>query len=259
MRLDLAPPTAQYNSASQIARVTTELWVNQNFYCPSCGLSLASYPPGERVYDFYSPNCRENFQLKSASHRIGSSILGSAYQPTLNSILSNRQPSLLLLHYDRPEWVVKDFSIIHRACITESCIVPRNPLSRTARRAGWQGCIISLDRIPKLGKVNVVERGIVREKSQVLAQWRQSNLLLKKGPDVRGWLADILTCVEKLLTTFTLDDMYAFEEELSQKHPDNHNIRPKIRQQLQALRKLGLVKFMSPGVYQYQATSSANP
>ena len=78
-----------------------------------------------------------------------------------------------------------------------------------------------------------------------------SNLLLKTNPELRGWLADVLSCVERLFSTFTIDDMYGFEEELATRHPENHNIRPKIRQQLQVLRDLGLVKFVTPGLYQY--------
>jgi type II restriction enzyme len=52
-----------------------------------------------------------------------------------------------------------------------------------------------------------------------------------------------------LYSTFTLENVYSFEKELSDKHPKNRNVRPKIRQQLQLLRDLGLVEFVTPGVY----------
>ncbi len=158
---------------------------------------------------------------------------------------------MFLLHYDQPNWSAEALTIIHRSCITTSCIIPRRPLSPTARRAGWQGCLYSLDDIPKLGKIEVVNQGVIREKKEVLAQWKQSNSLLRTKPNLRGWVADILTCVERLPTTFKLDELYEFEEELAGKHRDNHNVRPKIRQQLQVLRDLGLVKFVSPGEYEY--------
>lgn len=58
-------------------------------------------------------------------------------------------------------------------------------------------------------------------------------------------------CVERLYSTFTLSNVYAFENELAQKHPNNRNIRAKIRQQLQLLRDQGLVEFVSPRVYRY--------
>jgi len=166
---------------------------------------------------------------------------------------------MFLLRYNRIKWKVEDLLLIHRSCITTSCVIPRKPLSSTARRAGWQGCLYLLDRIPKLGQIEVVNHGIVREKAEVLTQWRQSDSLLGSKPEIRGWLADVLTCVERLLSTFALDDMYAFEAELAEKHPENHNTRPKIRQQLQVLRDLGLVKFVSPGVYKYLGSDTDRP
>ena len=255
--MDVSP--SELTSASQIARVSTESWTIRNFYCPSCGLALAPYRPGTRVYDFYSPSCAERFQLKAGSHTFSNRVLGSEFHTTLISVLSGQQPSMFLLRYDRIRWAVEDLMLIHRACITASCIIPRKPLSSTARRAGWQGCLYLLDRIPKLGQIEVINHGIVREKAEVLTQWRRSDSLLGSKPEVRGWLADILTCVERLLSTFALDDMYAFEAELADKHPENHNIRPKIRQQLQVLRDLGLVKFVSPGVYKYLGSDTDRP
>jgi len=235
----------------------TEKWTEANFYCPSCGLNLVSYPQGTKVYDFFSPSCAERYQLKSAANRFSHTLLGSEFHTTLRSILAGQQPSMFLLHYDRIKWMVEDFLVIHRSCITTSCIVPRKPLSSEARRAGWQGCVYTLDRIPKLGQIEVINQGRVRDKSEVLMQWRQSDSLLKAKPKFRGWLADILTCVERLFSTFTLDDMYAFEGELAEKHPENHNIRPKIRQQLQVLRDLGLLEFVGPGVYQFLRSHEA--
>lgn len=251
MDLRLISPENRFTSASQIARLATEGWAMRSFYCPSCGCGLGSYRPGTKVYDFFSPECKELFQLKSAGHSFSHYVLGSEYHTTLNSVLNNNFPSLILLHYNRIEWAVEDLSVIHRACITENCIIPRRPLSITARRAGWQGCLISIEDTPKLGQIDVITHEVVREKASVLAQWKQANSLLRTKPEYRGWLADILTCVEKLFSTFSLDDMYAFEEELGEKHPENHNIRPKIRQQLQILRDLGIVKFVSPGIYEY--------
>lgn len=60
----------------------------------------------------------------------------------------------------------------------------------------------------------------------------------------RSWLMDVLYCVNRLpLTMFTLADMYKYEDELKMKHPNNNNVRPKIRQQLQLLRDKGVIDF----------------
>jgi type II restriction enzyme len=48
---------------------------------------------------------------------------------------------------------------------------------------------------------------------------------------------------------FTLADVYKFEQELSAIYPKNQNVKPKIRQQLQVLRDVGLIEFLGKGVY----------
>ena len=40
-----------------------------------------------------------------------------------------------------------------------------------------------------------------------------------------------------------------FEKVLEMKYPSNHNIRPKIRQQLQVLRDRGIIEFLGNGNY----------
>ena len=59
-----------------------------------------------------------------------------------------------------------------------------------------------------------------------------------------------MKCVEDLgKSEFELDDVYTFEERLSRLYPDNKNVRPKIRQQLQFLRDRGYLDFVSRGYY----------
>ncbi|MCD4810117.1 MAG: hypothetical protein K8R17_09510, partial [Methanosarcinales archaeon] len=49
--------------------------------------------------------------------------------------------------------------------------------------------------------------------------------------------------------TFSLEEAYAFEDILSDKYPNNHNIKDKIRQQLQYLRDLGLTPIFVSRLY----------
>lgn len=247
--LNLIHQESGYRSASQLARLSTERWALDNFYCASCGASLSPYPASTPLYDFHSIDCSEKFQLKASRRQFGRTVLDSEYHTALRGVMQDAYPSLILLHYDPAKWVVSDLELVHRACITSSCLVPRRPLGAGARRAGWQGCLISLVDVPSLGRINVIRGGVVRPRSEVLSQWKQSNRLLEAEPQARGWLADVLRCVERLYSTFTLENMYSFEAELAAKHPKNRNIKPKIRQQLQVLRDLGLVEFMTPGVY----------
>jgi type II restriction enzyme len=248
--LDLRLSTeAAYKSASQLARVSTERWTRDNFYCASCGASLVPFPTNTPLYDFHSPDCRERFQLKASRRPFGSSVLDSEYHTALEGVMNDAYPSLILLRYDSVKWAVVDLELVHRACITTSCLVPRKALGASTRRAGWQGCLISLASVPSLGRIDVIRNGIAQPKTAVLEQWKQSNRLLQTEPQARGWLADVLRCVERLFSTFTLENVYAFETELAAKHPKNRFIRAKIRQQLQVLRDLDLIEFVSPGVY----------
>ena len=61
---------------------------------------------------------------------------------------------------------------------------------------------------------------------------------------------DVLNCINKIpLHIFSLEDMYSFELELQNKHPEIHNVKPKIRQQLQLLRDKGFIEFLGKGMY----------
>jgi type II restriction enzyme len=48
---------------------------------------------------------------------------------------------------------------------------------------------------------------------------------------------------------FSLQDVYAYENDLSTIYPSNRSVKPKIRQQLQLLRDLGFVRFDGGGYY----------
>ena len=85
----------------------------------------------------------------------------------------------------------------------------------------------------------------------MLAEW-QKTLFLREEKEIsaKGWLLDIMACIEKLGDKkFSLNEMYAFENALSKKHPDNRHIKNKIRQQLQVLRDKGYLDFVSRGYY----------
>lgn len=65
-----------------------------------------------------------------------------------------------------------------------------------------------------------------------------------------GWRLDVFNAVTKISQNiFDLRTVYEFENELQKLHPENKNIEPKIRQQLQQLRDLGLIEFVQPGIY----------
>jgi type II restriction enzyme len=116
------------------------------------------------------------------------------------------------------------------------------------------GSNILLGRVPESGKIQIVQNGLVRAKEAVLAEWQRTLFLRNESPETRGWLLDVMRCVESLgKPEFTLDEVYAFERHLGDLYPGNQNVKPKIRQQLQYLRDRGFVEFVSRGSYRLRS------
>lgn len=63
-----------------------------------------------------------------------------------------------------------------------------------------------------------------------------------------------MKCIEAIgKPEFTIEDIYAFEDQLSGLYPENQNVKPKIRQQLQFLRDRGYIDFVSRGYYRLRS------
>ena len=243
---------AKYKSTSQKARVLTEYWVNKSVFCPNCGhLNIDKHPNNQPVADFYCSNCGEDYELKSKQNSIGMKILDGAYRTKMERLRSNSNPNLFVLNYNLQNLSVLDFFVIPKYFFIPEIIEERKPLSENARRAGWIGSNILLQKIPQAGKIFLVRDQRVRSKEKVLAEW-QKILFLQEEKEIsaRGWLLDIMRYIEKLgKREFALNDIYAFENELSILHPDNKYIRDKIRQQLQFLRDKNYLKFLGNAKY----------
>lgn len=64
------------------------------------------------------------------------------------------------------------------------------------------------------------------------------------------WALDVFEYVKRIPSNdFYMDDIYVFEDEIQKKHPNNNNIRAKIRQQLQVLCAKGLIQRVDKGHY----------
>ena len=242
---------ADYKSPSQIARVLTEDWVVRNLYCPACTSNhLAPTRTGTRVVDFVCHECEDRFQLKSSKNPFGPRVTDAAYGPMIDSVRRGTNPNFILLHYQPTQWVVRGLLVIPQQFFSESCIHRRKPLSPNARRAGWVGCDIMLNRLPHDARVVMIHGGRIKPVSSVRRQFERFRFLKGRVVQVRGWLADVLRCVSNIgRRQFTLDEVYAYEQELAALHPRNHRVRDKIRQQLQVLRDRGMLRFVRRGVY----------
>lgn len=241
----------QYHSNSQIARVLTEQWVKDNMYCPHCGnIHINQFENNRPVADFYCPFCKNQYELKSKSGNLGNKINDGAYETMIDRITGNNNPDFFFMSYSKTDYIVNNLIFIPKHFFVPDIIEKRKPLAQTAQRAGWVGCNIVIGKIPEQGRISIISNGIITNTETVIQKVNTSDRFKIKDIHSRGWIMDMLNCVNKFPTIeFTLNDMYFFECELQNKHPDNHNIRPKIRQQLQMLRDRGVIEFLGNGKY----------
>jgi type II restriction enzyme len=251
MKLGFEESQSSYSSGSQNARVWTERWVKDWVYCPNCGSAkINQFPANRPVADFFCASCAEEYELKSQKTKFGPKVNDGAFRTMIERLSANNNPNLLLLNYSLATLSVMNALIVPKHFFVREVIEKRKPLAPTARRAGWVGCNILLHQIPESGKIYFVRNGLPEPKEAVLAKWQQTLFLRKQSAEARGWLIEVMKCVEALdKTEFDLDEVYAFETHLASIYPNNRHVKQKIRQQLQYLRNRDYLDFVSPGRY----------
>lgn len=219
-------------------------------FCPCCGNPhLLELENNEPVADFKCDNCCGVFELKSKEGNIGKKINDGAYSTMIRRITSITNPELFILQYSS-NYIVTDLILIPKFFFVPQIIEERKPLASTAQRAGWRGCNILYSKIPQQGKIDIITNGIVRPVEQVVEKYTRIKKLETRNISSRCWLLDVLSCVNDITTNqFCLQDVYKYIEVLQKKHPHNHHVKEKIRQQLQFLRDKGFIEFLGRGYY----------
>ncbi len=255
MKLGFEEEQRPYESPSQSARVWTEAWVKAHVFCPNCGRSdISGFENNRPVADFHCLACSEEYELKSQKTKFGAKVLDGAYRTMCERLAASNNPNLMLLSYDLKRFGVSDFCVVPKHFFVREIIEERKPLALTARRAGWVGCNILLGKVPESGKIYFVRNGQVLPKGAVLEKWQQTLFLRQESTDGRGWLIEVMKCIEAIGTQeFDLSNVYAFEQRLSLIYPNNRHVRQKIRQQLQVLRDNGYLEFVSRGSYRLRS------
>jgi type II restriction enzyme len=243
--------TKGYRSKSQMARVLTEDWMHRNMYCPRCGfIRIERFKNNQPVADFFCPECSNEYELKSKKGTLGAKINDGAYDTMIKRITGNYNPDFFFMTYSFVKQRVNDLIFIPKHFFVPEMIEKRKPLSQNARRAGWVGCNILIDKVPEQGMVSIISDGEINNKNTVLSKVNQGSNLEVKNINSRGWLMSVLNCVNRIpASVFTLKDVYQFEAELRLNYPQNRNIQAKIRQQLQFLRDKGVLEFLGRGEY----------
>jgi type II restriction enzyme len=239
-----------YTSGAQKSRVLSEHWLESNGYCLSCDSGvLRRAPANTRATDFLCSVCDKSYELKAFRKQPKKSLVDGAYSALMGRVLSGSAPTLMML--ERSEnWEIRSLTAIHNLFLTPEVIEKRKPLAATAQRAGWVGCKIRLDLIAPDALIPVIAFGKAADSAAVRSAFKKFENLSTISPVTRGWSTLTLNIVQKLpARTFTLEDIYFREQDFAAIYPNNQNVRPKIRQQLQVLRDLGYLAFMGNGTY----------
>ncbi|MEG1651443.1 MAG: DpnI domain-containing protein, partial [Oscillospiraceae bacterium] len=70
-----------------------------------------------------------------------------------------QNPDFLFINYSKDYLKLKDLILIPKHFFIPDIIEKRKPLSDSARRAGWVGCNILLDKMPSQGKISIISEG----------------------------------------------------------------------------------------------------
>lgn len=259
MKLFFNPDVAKnYTNPAQISRVLTEHWLSENGYCPQCGTeSITPFPNNNPVGDFFCLNCTEQFELKSKNAvKVGNIVADGAYKTMLERIQADNNPNFFFLSYRKADYSVRQLMVVPKHFFRPQMIIRRNPLSKTAKRAGLVSCNINMGMIPDSGKIFLVNHGQIIATEMVRQQWQRHLFLRAQKTESKGWLLAMMSCLDALPDTFNLAQVYAFERSLHTQFPLNHHIKDKIRQQLQILRDKGLIEFAGRGHYQKTAVTA---
>jgi len=104
-----------------------------------------------------------------------------------------------------------------------------------------------LSKIPKSQPIKLPEFKIQKQFEDIEIYTGGVESILSS---LSGWKLEVFKCLLKIPTqSFSLNDINAFVKRLSILYPNNKYIEPKIRQQLQMLRDIGLVEFLGNGKY----------
>jgi type II restriction enzyme len=173
--------------------------VRDRLFCPNCGAEkINPFETNRPVADFFCGACDEEYELKSQKNKFGVKVLDGAFGTMCHRLRASNNPNLLLLNYDLARLAVSNVFVVPKHFFVREIIEERKPLAPTARRAGWVGCNILLKQIPESGKIFFVRDGIAQPRESVLAQWQKTLFLREERAEARGWLIEVMKCVEEI-------------------------------------------------------------
>ena len=134
---------------------------------------MSHFPNNSPLADFFCTSCTEEYELKSQKGKFGTKVVDGAYKTKCDRLAASNNPNLLLMNYDLKSLAVVNLFIVPKHFFVRDIIEERKPLAATARRAGWNGSKILLDRVPEFGKIHIVRNGVIRPKDGFLKNGRR--------------------------------------------------------------------------------------
>lgn len=121
----------------------------------------------------------------------------------------------------------------------------RNALSGKINTNHTANIISILSNIPTISEPTLPIYKLEYDENETFTE--NSSVIINS---LTGWKRTFFEALQIIpKRNFSLQDTYELEEHLKVLYPNNKNIREKIRQQLQFLRDIGLIKFLGSGKY----------
>lgn len=145
-----------WKNESRIVGEACEEYIKNNINCVRCNNNnFEKCKTNEKSKDLICIGCNQQYQIKAKKVSQKQIIniknekkfktIGGEYSTTLCNI--NENIDYLIILYEKHSYIIKTILYINSENINADCILPRNPLSSTAKRAGWQGCNILFNNI----------------------------------------------------------------------------------------------------------------
>ena len=146
----------KWKSESRIVGEACEYYIKNNMKCVRCNENnFEKCKTNEQSKDLICISCNQKFHItgKSATPKHVNNIknknvfntIGGEYSTTLKNV--DEQIDYLIILYEKQSYKILNVLYIKNENINSNCIIPRKPLSTTAKRAGWQGCNILFNNI----------------------------------------------------------------------------------------------------------------
>ena len=139
-----------WKSESRIVGEACEEYIKTNMKCVRCTGSFGKCKTNEKSVDLFCLNCGQKYQIKAKCttptqlrnimNKNMFKTIGGDYSTTVNNICENIDYFIIL--YGKDSYEIYNILYSKKENMNTECIVPRKPLAPTAKRAGWQGCII---------------------------------------------------------------------------------------------------------------------